>query len=142
MVGKAGVAPQRAAGFQIARDAAQQVAIRPDPPDAFDRSAGKGHGKRDGIAVAGGLRPALASAACFAVFLQVGGPDDRASRPDRSVQRGYRLSIARRADRKVVEARTFAARRTDDHLVKAAAKGGAYRAANRAADNHAESAEY
>ena len=131
---------QAPTGLQIARRAAQQVPIRPDPSHPVDRMTGERNGEAGGIGI--GRRPGLALApGRFAMLLEVGRPDDRARRPHPPDMARDRLAVARCGDLQLVEPRALALGAADDRAVDLPSGQRTERAAQRPADQRADGAE-
>jgi hypothetical protein len=141
LVSPARVEPHRAAGLEVARLPAQQVAVGPDPAQPGNRPAGERHRERGGVAVGGDRRPALAAAALLAVLDEVGRPDDRAGHAHPPEMARQRLAVGGSGGGKLLEPRPLAPAAADDRAVDGAPRERAERAAERPADQRADGGE-
>ena len=126
--------PKPRHALPVARRPAQQLALRPDPPNAADRPRRQRHGEGHAITIGVGPRLALAAAAGRARLDQVGRPDHRPRHPDRAEQLRDRRAIARRLHRQVAQPRPLARRAAEQSPVDRLPRQRTQRTPDRSAD--------
>ncbi len=132
------IEPEPGLALPVAPRAAQQFAVRPDPPDRQDRPRRQRHRERCGIGIGRGAPARFAAARRGRILAQVGRPDHRAGDPHRPEHLGDGAAIARRLHAQVAQPRPAPSLGRQQPVVDPAADQRADRAADIAAQRRAD----